>query len=83
MAAPLYIAQCGRLSGRSWLRVVGHGLTAGDAASKSVQVVGVSEQTMNGTFRLSKVIPPDHLEYLQPGLHDIVGGLAGGAVGIS
>jgi hypothetical protein len=60
---------------------VGHGLTSGDSG-RFVTVVGVPEQSMNGTYKLSKIIPPDHIEYPQPGLPDVQP-LVGGAVGIT
>jgi hypothetical protein len=81
MAQPLYISECGRISGRTWLRVVGHGLTGADIP-KTVTVVG-AERSMNGTFNISRITAPDHIEYRQPGLYDIVGVLTGGAVGIN
>jgi hypothetical protein len=80
MANPLYIAQCGRISGRTWLRIVGHGLTGADAL-RQVTVLG-AERSMNGTFTISKVTAPDHIEFLQPGLYDIAP-IAGGAVSVT
>jgi len=81
MANPLYVAQCGRLNGRTWMRIDGHGFLTSDAG-KSITVIGVAERTMNGTFKISKFTPPDHLEYLQPGLHDVQP-IGGGAVAIT
>lgn len=81
MANPLYVAQCGRLNGRTWMRIDGHGFVAGDAG-RIIVVLGVTERTINGTFKISKVVPPDHLEYPQPGLHDVQP-IAGGAISVT
>ena len=81
MNDPLYIASCSRLGGVTSLSVVGNQLTADDEGRR-IKVVGVSVQDVNGEFTISKVIPPDSIQYLQPGTTDIPAAITGGAIAI-
>lgn len=82
MANPLFISQVVRRSGVVHLTVVGHGLQTSDKG-KTVTVAGAAEQTLNGSFTIDQVTPPDTIRFKQSGnLHDIAVGLTGGAVSI-
>jgi|HubBroStandDraft_2_1064218.scaffolds.fasta_scaffold63065_3 hypothetical protein len=81
MNNPLYVSSCSRRGGVTSLSVDGHGLTAEDEG-RAVKVVGVSERTVNGEHQISKVIPPDSIQFLQPGTDDIPAAIVGGAIAI-
>jgi hypothetical protein len=83
MANPLYISQCFRRSGLTTLEVIGHGLTAADQG-RTVTIVGVSEPTINGSFKIDKIVVPDTIRFKQSALlHDISNGIVGGACAIT
>lgn len=83
MAIPLYIKECFRRSGETFLTVAGHGLTAADEG-KSIAVTGVAVADVNVTAaRITKIIPPDTIRFKQPGKDDIPVGISGGACAIT
>jgi len=79
MATPLYIAQIHRLNGVTTLTVVGHGLTVADQ-NRNMTIVGASDPTVNGTFKIKRIVAPDTIQFDQPNLPSIPSGLVGGAV---
>jgi len=81
MSNPLYISSTSRHSGVTSLSVDGHGLTEEDEG-RTIKVVGVSDKTVNGEFTITKVIPPDSIQYFQPNESDIPAGITGGAIAI-
>jgi hypothetical protein len=76
---PLYIAEAIRLNEVTTLKVVGHGLTAGNVGN-AIKVTGAGHPSLNGQFTISRVVAPDMLQYSQPGQSPLPAGLAGGAV---
>ena len=81
MSNPLYISDCVRKDGVTFLVVEGHELTEADQ-DRTLYVTGVSDRSVNGTHRISRVVPPSTIEFLQPGQVDIPAGIRGGAVAI-
>ncbi len=81
MAAPLHISQISRRSGVTKLVVAGHGLTAGNVGN-AISIVGALDGSANVTGTISRVIVPDGIELLQPGLPDLPLATAGGAIGV-
>ena len=81
MSNPLYISDCVRKDGVTFLVVEGHELTEADHG-RTLYVTGVSDRSVNGTFRISRIVPPSTIEFLQPGAVDIPAGIRGGAVSI-
>lgn len=81
MNSPLYVSSCVRKGGVTFLTVMGNELTVADEG-KTLKVIGISDKTADGTFTISKIIPPDTIQYLQPNQLDIPNGLIGGAVAI-
>jgi hypothetical protein len=77
VATPLYIANAVRVNGETFLSIAGHGLTAADQG-RTITILGNSEPTLNGSFPMSTIIPPDTIRFLQPGLPEL-DGMAGGA----
>ena len=80
-ATPLYIKELVRKNGKTIAIVVGHGLTVANVGN-TISIVGVSDKSCNVITTVSRVIPPDTLEFLQPGLPDINASIAGGAIAI-
>jgi hypothetical protein len=81
MNNPLYVSSCSRRGGVTSLSVDGHGLTVEDEG-RAIKVVGVPVQNVNGEHQISKVIPPDSIQFLQPNTDDIPAGVTGGAIAI-
>jgi hypothetical protein len=81
MAVPLYVAGCSRKGGKTYLTVVGHGLTSANNGNK-LTVMGCSDKSVNVTTVIDHVVVPDTIVFLQPGLLDIPAELVGGACAI-
>jgi hypothetical protein len=81
MKNPLYIASTSRHGGVTSLTIDGHELTAEDEG-RAIRVIGVPVQNVNGDHRISKIIPPDSIQFLQPNTDDIPAGVTGGAIAI-
>jgi hypothetical protein len=80
MDNPLYIVECVRKNGVTYLSVEGHGLTEADEG-RALRVAG-ADRTVNGDYVISKIVPPDAIQFLQPDMLDIPAGKTGGAVAI-
>jgi len=79
MKNPLYITECVRKDGVTYLTVLGNELTEADEGG-TVKVMGVQNETVNGEFPILKIIPPDTIRFLQPNQLDIPAGIRGGAI---
>ena len=81
MAVPLYIAGYSRKNGKTYLTVVGHGLTSANNGNK-LTIIGCSDPSVNVTTTIDHVILPDTIVFNQSNLFDIPVEKVGGACAI-
>ena len=74
------ITECVRKAGITYLTVSGPDPVKATDKDRLIEIVGVSDHTVNGKHRILAVVPPETIRIAQPGLLDIPAGISGGTV---